>query len=294
MRIGYACINMTLSEKKVSVNRGMVKKTFQSKGLEYVSELIEKNISDFFTIIKWNEEHGINFYRMSSDMFPWMSEYEFNTLPNYEIIKNKLNEIGGFIKKVDHRITFHPGPFNVLASPKDDVVIKTINELRKHAEIMDMLDLPNNPFSKINIHIGGGYNDKKESLNRWCKNYDSLPNNVKSRLTVENDDKSSLYTVKDLMFVHEKTGVPIVFDYHHHFCHNDGTSTKEALLMSMSTWGGGIKPIVHVSEPKDDKNVRSHHDYVMKEINTYDMDFDVMLEAKQKEKAVLKYKEIIK
>ena len=192
-------------------------------------------------------------------------------------------------KKYDHRLTFHPGPFNVLASPNPDVVRKTISELNKHSQIMDMIGLPASPYSKINIHVGGVYGNKKEALQRFCDNFHLLDDNTKKRLTVENDDKSNSYNVHDLMYIHQEIGIPIVFDYHHHVCYNDGVPTEEALLLALSTWPKDITPIVHISEPRDSKNIRAHHDYIENKVNTYNQNVDLMFEAKQKELSVLKY-----
>lgn len=292
MKLGYACINMTLGSQKpkITTNRGMIRKTFDSKGLSYVSELVLQNIRDLIEVVKWNHRNGINFYRMSSDMFPWMSEYEFSDLPDYDKIKTLLSGVGKLAQKYHQRLTFHPGPFNVLASPSDNVVAKTIVELNKHSQIMDLIGLSTTPYNKINIHVGGVYGDKQSALQRWVDNFDLLDDNTKSRMTVENDDKTSAYTVRDLMFIHEHTSIPIVFDYHHHTCHPDGMSHQEALELAVSTWPDGITPIVHVSEPRDEKKFRAHHDYVLNKVDTYGYDVDIMLEAKAKELALLEYR----
>ena len=291
MKIGYACINMTLGSQKpkITTNRGMVRKTFDQKGITYVSELALQNILDLIEIVKWNYKNDIHFYRMSSDMFPWMSEYEFTDLPDYNKIKKLFSGLGVLANKYDQRLTFHPGPFNVLCSPNEDVVKRTINDLNKHSQIMDLIGLSTTPYNKINIHIGGVYGDKQSAMDRWINNFHLLSENTKSRLTIENDDKTSAYTVADLMYINEKTGVPIVFDYHHHTCHSDGMSHEEALMMAVSTWPKDITPIVHISEPRDEKNFRAHHDYVVNEVNTYGYDVDLMMEAKAKELAVLEY-----
>lgn len=292
MKLGYACINMTLGSQKpkITTNRGMIRKTFDSKGLSYVSELVLHNIRDLIEVIKWNHRNGIKFYRMSSDMFPWMSEYDFSDLPDYNKICTLLSGVGKLADKYGQRLTFHPGPFNVLASPNDDVVRKTIIELNKHSQIMDLMGLSTTPYNKINIHVGGVYGDKQSALQRWVDNFTLLDDSTKSRLTIENDDKTSAYTVRDLMFIHEHTGIPIVFDYHHHTCHPDGMSHLDALKLAITTWPDNITPIVHVSEPRDDNNFRAHHDYVRTEVNTYGYDVDIMMEAKAKELALLEYR----
>lgn len=294
MKLGYACINMTLGSQKpkVTVNRGMIKRTFQSKGLSYVSELVLQNVRDLETIVKWNHKNGIDFYRMSSDMFPWMSEYEFTDLPDYDKISNILKGVGTLVNKYNQRISFHPGPFNVLCSPKQDVVDKTVKELNKHSQIMDMMGLSKTHYNHINIHVGGVYGDKQSALERWCKNFELLDDNTKKRLTIENDDKLSAYTTKDLMYIYENVGVPVLFDYHHHSCHPDGMTHEDALKLAVSTWPEGITPAVHISEPRDDKNPRAHHEYVRNKIDTYGFDLDIMFEAKQKELALLEYKKL--
>ena len=290
MRIGYACINMTLGEKNITTNRGMIRKTFDSKGLKYVSELSLQNVRDLIEVIKWNEKNGIKLYRMSSDMFPWSSEYNFNDLPDVAKIKNLMSGLGNLVKQYGHRLSFHPGPFNVLASPNPNVVRKTISELNKHSEIMDMLDLPVSPFSKINIHVGGAYGNKQEALKRWVDNFHLLGENTKKRLTVENDDKPNMFTAQDLLYIHENTKIPIVFDYHHHNCHNDGMSTEDALKLAVATWPKNITPVVHISEPRDDKNFRAHHDYIQNKVEVYGYDLDMMFESKAKELSVLEYR----
>jgi UV DNA damage endonuclease len=291
MKIGYACINMSLADKKITTNRGMIRKTFDAKGIKYASELALQNIRDLVEVVKWNHQNDIEFYRMSSDIFPWMSEYEFSDLPDIGKIRTLLTGLGSLVKKYNHRLTFHPGPFNVLASPNPEVVRKTIVELNKHSQIMDMIGLPASPFAKINIHVGGVYGNKQEALQRFCDNFLLLDENTKKRLTAENDDNPNSYNVQDLMFIHKTIGIPIVFDYHHHMCYNDGVPTEESLLLALSTWPKDITPIVHISEPRDSKNIRAHHDYIENKVNTYNQNVDLMFESKQKELSVLKYRE---
>lgn len=294
--LGYACINNSLAADDIFVNGSLMKKTFVSKGIPYASELALKNITDLRTVIEWNIKHGISLYRMSSDMFPWMSEYEFDRLPDFNKIKHKLRTIGNLVAENDLRLTFHPGPFNVLASPNDSVITKTIKELRQHGEIMDLLGLPRTPFVKINIHIGGAYGNKEAALERFIENFKRLPETAAHRLTVENDDKGNMFSVKDLIKVHAATGIPIVFDYlHHQFC-TGGLSEEEAFRLAYSTWPKSITPIVHFSSAKrkyeDEKAVEAAHaDYVHEQVNTYGKKVSIMLEAKAKEAAILRYRE---
>ena len=301
---GYACVNMQLSNPKkyflnnapkVICNRSMIKRTFLDRGLPYASKLSLDNCKDLIRIIEWNYNNGFKFFRMSSDLLPWASEYNLSDLPDYDSIKSTLIEAGRLASLYDMRITSHPGPFNVLTSPKKHVVDNCIKDLSIQGEVFDMMNLSRTPYNKINIHIGGAYGDKKQSMKRFCDNFLHLPYSVKSRLTVENDDRESMYSVKDLYdSVYLNIAIPIVFDYHHHkFC-NGGLTEKEALNLAISTWGN-IKPVIHYSESRSvEKNnneikPQAHSDYIYNYIDTYGNNIDIMVEAKHKELAVLKY-----
>jgi UV DNA damage endonuclease len=297
MNLGYACINMTLGEQspKITTNRSMVKKTFHQKGISYASELALQNSRDLFEIIKWNVSKNIKVFRISSDMFPWASEYNVEDMPDYTKISNILKGCGTYAKNNGLRLTSHPGPFNVLVSPNPNVVDNTIKDLELHGKVFDLLGLHLTPYNKINIHCNGVYGDKKSALDRFITNYKRLSESVQKRLTIENDDKASMYSVKDLMYVHEQIGIPIVFDYHHHqFCTGD-LSEEQALKLAVSTWPDGIKPIVHYSESKalhennPKEKPQAHSLYINSLPNTYGMDVDCMVEAKAKELAILPF-----
>lgn len=294
MRLGYCCINLSLKEQNISTNRGMIQKTFTERGLEYVSELAKKNLADLMIILLWNRYHGIKVYRMSSDLFPWMSEYNFDDLPDINNIRILAYRAGQFALMNDMRLSFHPGQFDVLASPTQSIVDKTIYDLDQHARIMDMMGLPQNHNAAINIHIGGSYGDKQSALDRFCSNFKKLAPSTRDRLVVENDDKASQFGVLDLFEgVYNKVCCPITFDHlHHRFCTNN-ISAEQAALLSASTWGE-ITPLQHYSSSKalyEDSSVinRSHADYIYEIIPDYGIEADVEIEAKAKDLAVLRY-----
>lgn len=298
-QLGYCCINLSLQPKKITCNRGMVRRTFDSKGLQYASELTLKNIRDLIEIIKWNHENGFKVYRMSSDMIPWVSEYEIKDLPDYRKISTLLRGAGHLALKYGQRLSFHPGPFNVLGSPNPVLVQKTIKELNQHAEIMDLMGLPQNHNYPINIHCNGVYGDKAATLARWSENYLKISQSAQARLVVENDDKESMYSVKDLYDgIFSVVKVPITFDYHHHRFNSGGLTEREAFELARTTWlHHGVKPLFHYSSCRktfEDSGCKAqaHADYVYERINDYGYHVDIEVEAKSKELAVLKYKEI--
>jgi UV DNA damage endonuclease len=295
VNLGYCCINLTLQEKEgIKIGRSMIKRTFQAKGIKYAGELAEANVRDMIEIIKWNKKKGINIYRMSSSMFPWMSEYELTDLPNWKTIKNLLKGAGTLAQSYNQRVGFHPGQFCVLPSPTQKVVETTIRELNQHAFIMDTMGLPQNHTYSMNIHVGGSYGDKSAAKQRFIDNFKRLGDSAKARLVLENDDKPAQYSVQDLYEIYEQIGTPITFDYHHHRCYEDPMPEEDALRLASKTWPKGIRQLCHYSSAKkihEDPSViiRAHADYVYEKIETYNMDLDIELEVKAKELALIKY-----
>ena len=299
IQLGYACICMELSERpkkqRITTNRSMIKRTFKARGIEYASELAELNTRDILPILMWNQRHNIKVFRMSSCLFPWASEYMLEDLPDWEKIVFNLKRAGDYAKENGIRLSFHPGPFNILSSNKDYVVANSIIDLSIHGKIMDTMGMPRSHYAKINIHIGASYGDRKSAMERFCKNFNLLNDSVKSRLTIENDDRPNLFSTQDLYEgVYKNTGCPIVFDYHHHKFRSGGLSEKDALAIAVSTWGE-IVPTCHYSESaclKEGKKkvLNAHSDYIYDKIENYGHRLDIVIEAKAKEKALMKYR----
>jgi UV DNA damage endonuclease len=301
---GYACINMGFSSrpksKRITTNRSMIRRTFDERGIKYASELALQNIQDLHTILQWNLENDIYFYRLSSNIFPWASEYDMEDLPDYEQILEACQKVGNFAQQHNMRLTSHPGPFNKLASPKERVFNIAKTDLTVHADVFDMIGLPRTPYAKLNIHVGAAYGDKPFALDNFCRNFERLPESVRSRLTVENDDRQSLYSTQELYDgVYKRIGIPIVFDYHHHRLHPGGLTERQALELALSTWPSDIVPVVHYAESRSIEygnpkiKPQAHSDYVYNFLDHYGKTFDVMIEAKHKELALLKYRNML-
>jgi UV DNA damage endonuclease len=295
--LGYACINMTLGKKGILTGRAMRKATLDAKGLPYASQLALENAKDLKTILEWNVNHGIYFFRIGSDLFPWGNKIDITQLPDYNEIVKVLNDCGDYARMNNIRLTTHPGPFNLLASDKESVVLNTILDLEMHATLFDLLKLDQTPFNKINIHVGATYGNKEVAIYRWKQNFKRLSLSCQKRLTLENDDKASMYSVKDLYdSVYQDLGIPIVFDIHHHNFNTGDMTHKEAMALAGSTWPKGIRPVLHYSESKalHENNskikLQAHSDFISDYIQTYDNDVDVMIEAKAKELALLEYR----
>lgn len=298
LNLGYCCINTTLAKSNIRSNRDCKSSTINKKGIEHAGKLFYLNLQDLYKIIQWNEKHNIRLYRMSSCIAPWMSKYNFNELSNYNEIVDICEKIGNFVKINGHRLTFHPGHFDVLASKSKKVVENTIIDLNRHSEIMSMMNLSETPYNAINIHINGVYGNKSETFKRFSENFSLLELHTQNRITLENDDKTGQWSVNDLYqytrLYKSTQNIPIVFDYLHHQCHNDLFDENEALLLARKTWiDVNCKQLCHYSSSKINENSismkRAHADYVYEKINTHGLSLDIELEAKAKELALLHY-----
>ncbi|HZH65917.1 MAG TPA: UV DNA damage repair endonuclease UvsE [Flavisolibacter sp.] len=287
--LGYACINLTLADEGVTTNRGMIKKTFGEKGIAYASELALSNVQALYKILEWNVENGIRVFRVTSDLFPWASEYKIQAMPHYREIREILEACG----KMPVRLSTHPGPFNKVAGI-GTTLTNTIKDLEIHSEIFDLMNLEASPYNKINIHVGGAYGDKAETLKRFAQNFRLLSPHLQKRLTIENDDKPGLYTVQELVPLHEMTGIPIVFDYFHHRLHPGEQTEREAFETAYKTWT--VKPTFHYSSSRRENEnpeakKEAHSDWLHEEIATYNYEVDIMLETKMKELSLLRYRQ---
>ena len=302
MNLGYACINTALKANSIFTNRTMRRKTFEAKGLDYVSDLALQNVKDLETIVKWNNEMGIKLFRLSSQIFPWSDDYSLSDLKDDAEICDRMFEIGNIATRAGQRLTMHPGPYNCLASPNQKVVEKTIRELNCHSEQFNMMGFEPSNYNKINIHVGGAYGDKEATLKRFNKNFELLRDDTKKRLVIENDDSPNEYSVYDLYHgVYKEIGIPITFDYFHHKFNTGNLTEEEALKMAAQTWPKGITQCCHYSESrrkeKLDESIRpqAHSDIIYDKIDTYGLEPDIVIEAKLKEQAIFNYgKQIIK
>lgn len=298
---GYACINSELNaaDPRVSSSRTIRKATYESEGLARAGGLALQNAKDLLTIIKWNQNNNIKFFRISSDILPWKSRWHFRDIdtPLRHDLFDALREIGDFARIFNHRLTMHPGPFNKLCSPKERVVQNTIRELEDHNEIFELMGFEPSYRNKINIHLGAAYGDKPETAKRWCKNFKRLSNRLQKRITIENDDRGALYDTKDLYdMVYQETGVPIVFDFHHHRLHNlhKDMNEQECAELAVSTWPKDIVPVMHWSESRREEkhdnsiSTSAHSDLCHGPLPDYKLSrpVDLMIEAKNKEQAL--------
>lgn len=299
INFGYTCDNIALKrDRNIYTSRSCIKKTFETKGLEHVSGLALANCLDLLELIKWNHERGIHLYRMTSKLFPWAGHYELDDLPDFPTIKDALSAAGQLARAAEQRITNHPSCYIKLAATNDELVEQSVRDLEVQSRIFDLMGYEPSHENKINIHVGGVYGNKRKAMERFAGTFRGLSEGLRARLTVENDDSANSYAVDDLLVLHEATGIPITFDFHHYqFCPGEMTK-KEAFEAAMGTWPAGVRPVVHWSEMPEcpvrrKSHPHSHSNFVYGPVDLfgYEEDVDVMIESKGKEAALLLLRE---
>ena len=298
IQLGLCCINTILRAQKPTVfaSRSIILKTFETKGIDHLKTKIIQNLKDILVMMDWNNAHGIRVFRLSSEIFPHMSNPK---APSYtfDFAIDLLKQIGAKAKALDQRLTFHPGQYDVIGTPRQAVFLNTCRDLKYHADILDLMDLGND--SVIVIHGGGTYGNKAATKVRWCEQFYQLADNVRARVVLENCEKN--FSIIDCLEVSEQLNIPVVFDTHHYNCykilHPDEKFYEPEQYMEavLATWSRrAIKPKFHISEQGTGKC--GHHSDYIQEIPKYLLEIpekygvaiDIMVEAKMKEQAIFK------
>lgn len=298
IQLGLCCLNTTLREQKPTVfcSRKMIIRKIEEEGIQTLKLKIIQNLNDLYKMIKWNEQHGIKVLRISSELFPHISNPKVEDY-DMEFADALLKKIGEYARHLNHRLTFHPGQYNVVGTPNESTFQQTINDLSYHAEVLDRMGM--GPDSVMVVHGGGLYGDKEKTIERWCENYKRLPESIKRRLVLENCEKC--FSIKDCLYISKKVNIPVVFDTHHYACYNilhpDERIAKAEYYIEdiLNTWKRrGIKPKFHVSEQGSGRT--GHHsdyievipEYLLEIPKKYECHIDIMIEAKKKELAIFK------
>ncbi|MBL9126725.1 MAG: UV DNA damage repair endonuclease UvsE, partial [Verrucomicrobiales bacterium] len=228
--------------------------------LARLAELCQGNAEAVMASLAYCAGHGIGAFRINSQILPVKTHpeagYDVDDLPGGQAVVARFRECGTFAREHDIRLSFHPDQFVVLNSPKPETLAHSRAELDYQAEVAEWVGA-----DTLNIHGGGAYGDKSAALDTLRRGIEALPDRVRSRLTLENDDK--VFTPADLLPVCADTGVPLVYDVHHHRCLPDGRSIDETTRLARKTWRS--EPLFHISSPLEGWNgpkPERHHDYV--------------------------------
>ena len=293
LRLGLCCINNSLRKKDIFCSRTLIARTYT---LPKAKELVSKNLADLKTILEWNTQNHIQLYRLSSDMFPRITD---SVIPKEERLdvadfKHVLFDIGQYAISNKHRITMHPGQYNQVGAESQKVFDRTVEDLTIHSQILDFMGMDDNAI--LTVHGGGVYGDKEKTTRRWIEQFDDLPRCVKNRLVIENCERQ--YNVEDVLYISDETKIPVIFDSHHFNCYNQIYNTdfvaEDYIPFIIESWRSR-RMAVHISDQKENSRIGSHSDFI-EEIPSYFLSIpeiygvgvDIEVEAKAKEEAIFK------
>lgn len=289
IRLGYVAISKSLdiTSSKTITYTNFIKDNNYNK----LYNIINDNLDNLEELLKYNIKNNIHFYRLTSKLIPFATHKDIS----YDYItpfKEKYKRIGKLINQYKIRIDVHPDQFNVLNSINNEIVNNTIKSLEYHYNILKSLNIKN---KIIILHIGGNTFGKQRSITRFINNFNKLPIYLKKCIAIENDDK--IFNIKDCLYISKKLDIPLVLDYHHFICNNEGEKIEDYIIEIFNTWKNKT-PKIHFSSPKSKlKNeFRSHNEYInpytfidfLNNIKNINIDFDIMIEAKAKDEALFR------
>jgi len=302
VRLGYVAMSMIV--KNASPSKTMTYTQFQKiddreAALRKLERLALLNLQNTLRLLRHTVASDIHFYRLTSRLIPLANHEELLDWDYMKPLKEPLGEIGAFARTHKVRIDFHPDHFVLLNSTQKHVLKNSIKTLKLHYLLLKGMGI--DTTHRCVMHVGGNYKETEESLERFIDNWMLVPKSIQNMIMLENDDTS--FTLEDTLYLCEKVGIPLVFDYHHHLAHHHHSNWEDNWDRVIQTWKGSPLPIkMHISSPKNEKHFRHHADYIdinmffdfLKRINGSISQIDCMMEAKKKDEALFKLMEEVK
>ncbi|MFD1737671.1 UV DNA damage repair endonuclease UvsE [Bacillus salitolerans] len=296
VRLGYVAMSVHL--QNCSPSQTMTFAQFQRiKNREAAIEKLEKiaasNLENCLRLLKHNVAHDISFFRLSSKLIPLANHEELNDWRYMRPLKEPLLRLGEWIDKYSMRIDFHPDHFVILNSPDVELLNQSIKTLSMHEALLKGMNV--DLEHRCVMHIGGGYNDKEKALEQFIHNWQYVPHSIQKMIMLENDDVT--FHLRDTLYLCEKLGIPLVFDYHHHLANFEHEHWEDDWERVTNTWSTSPLPLkVHISSPRDAKDFRAHADYIdpknllefLEKVKGSVKHIDCMIEAKKKDDALFK------
>lgn len=296
-RLGYVAMTLNLEDCSPSgtVTHSTYGKLSSEKAKMYkLQKIANKNLFNTLRILKYNKAMNISVYRLTSKLIPLATHPDLHSWNYIDDFSDGLQEIGKFVRENGLRVSAHPDHYTLLNSPVNKVLEDSIRDLDYHVQLFEAMGLDGSEY-KLVLHVGGVYGNKQDSIERFCHNFIGLPDRIRKRLIIENDDKS--YNTYDVLELCQKLSIPMVLDVHHHNCICREGNLETLLPDIFNTWNHEYyPPKIHFSSPKNNKDFRSHADLIdynefigfLETAAKVNRDFDVMLEAKSKDTALLK------
>jgi UV DNA damage endonuclease len=296
MKIRFGYVSTAISLWDASPAKSLTYTRYQQLSEEERAQKLlhvtQQNIHHTLRMLHYNIAHEIEVYRLSSSIVPLATHpdvrWDFITP-----FQNEWQELGDLIKKHRLRVSFHPNQFTLFTSKQKKITDNAVIDMEYHYDMFQAMGVADDGL--INIHIGGAYGDKVETIIRFHQNLKKLPLHIKKVMTLENDDKT--YNTEETLLACEKETIPLVFDYHHHMANLCEPELRDLLPRVFQTWGHSHHiPKIHISSPRSQKEFRAHAemvnlDFIMPLLDLLrelGQDVDFMIEAKSKDQATLK------
>jgi UV DNA damage endonuclease len=294
VRLGYVAMSVHL--KNCSPSQTMTYRQFSSiKDREAAILKLERiaisNLQNCLRLLKHNVANSIHFFRFSSKLIPLANHEELRDWRYMRPLKEALREIGDYLKEHPMRVDFHPDHFVLLNTPNVDTLNMSVKTLAMHEALLKGMSV--NTEHRCVLHVGGAYEDKEKAMELFIENWGVIPHKLQKMVILENDDTS--FTLEDTLYLCEKLGIPLVFDYHHHLANFQNDRWLESWERVVNTWAHSPLPIkMHISSPRSDKEYRAHADMIdpimflgfLNEIKGTVPEIHCMIEAKQKDEAL--------
>lgn len=282
--LGLVCITIAQTVRFRTMTRTRYLKLDFQQRQTALRELYQHNLQRLHDALAFCAEHNIHLYRMSSALFP-LSDMEDDIGANIlEAMSADLKKIGETAQLLKIRIVLHPDQYVVLSSDSPTIVETSIKILARHARTMDLMGLPCSPWSLMNIHGG-----KSQRSTQLIQVISDLPANIKNRLTLENDEYA--YNGAEIADICHRAGIPMVFDAHHHICHENLDSYNHPSVDAMfdaakATWKHPEWQLVHISNGEQAFKDRKHSNLITAMPQIYHQAPWIEVEAKHKEAAI--------
>lgn len=294
VRLGYVAMSVQLqncSPSQTMTYAQFSKLENREAAIRKLERIAQSNLENCLRLLKHNLAHDIRFFRLSSRLVPLATHEALSGWDHLSPLKEHLAELGEFAEKHPMRIDFHPDHFVLLNSPKEEVLKNSLIALRLHYYLLKGMNIE--PTHRCILHIGGNYKESEVALERFITNWAEVPALLQKMIILENDDTS--FQLQDTLYLCEKLGLPLVFDYHHHLAHHKHPQWEEEWERVLQTWAYSPLPIkMHISSPKSEKQFRHHADFIdvdmfltfLQHIKGSVEHIDCMIEAKQKDEAL--------
>jgi UV DNA damage endonuclease len=280
--LGLVCITNSKEVRYRTVTRTRLHAQSPDAQNKVLEDIYRDNIQTFDAALRFCRREGISLYRLPSSIFPFADTPQ--GLAILRALAPSLARSGRRALETGIRLVMHPDQFVVLSSDNPEVVANSIKILQMHADIMDLLEQPRSPWALLEIH--GGKANRADAL---VKCIATLPDAIRCRIGLENDEYS--YSADEIHAICLRSGVPMVFDAHHHIVHDDlpsydHPSVQEMLYKARATWADPAQQLVHISNGRSGFNDRQHADLIETMPACYAEAPWIEIEAKRKEEAI--------